>query len=82
MGHRRSRESRIEPPERVTLTLGEMTFEGGALAHDGGRTIFVECGLPGETVIAELDRERVGVFHGRTVEVLDASPDRVTPECM
>jgi 23S rRNA (uracil1939-C5)-methyltransferase len=82
MGRRRSRESRIEPPERVTLTLGEMTFEGGALAHDDGRTIFVECGLPGETVIVELDRERAGVFHGRVVEVLDASPDRVAPECV
>ncbi len=82
MGRRKSRESRIEPPERVTLTLGEMTFEGGALAHDGGRTIFVECGLPGETVIAELDSERAGVFHGRTVEVLNDSPDRVAPECV
>ena len=82
MGRRKSRESRIEPPERVTLTLGEMTFEGGALAHDDGRTIFVECGLPGETVIAELDRERAGVFHGRAVEVLAASPDRVAPECV
>lgn len=82
MSRRKSRESRIEPPERVTLTLGEMTFEGGALAHDDGRTIFVECGLLGETVIAELDRERAGVFHGRAVEVLDASPDRVVPQCV
>ena len=82
MGRRKSRQNRIEPPERVTLTLGEMTFEGGAIAHDDGRTIFVECGLPGETVIAELDRERAGVFHGRAVEVLDASPDRVEPECV
>ncbi len=82
MGRRKSRQNRIEPPERVTLTLGEMTFEGGAIAHDDGRTIFVECGLPGETVVAELDRERAGVFHGRAVEVLDASPDRVDPECV
>jgi 23S rRNA (uracil1939-C5)-methyltransferase len=82
MSRRKSRESRIEPPERVTLTLGEMTFEGGALAHDDGRTIFVECGLPGETVIAELDRERAGVFHGRVVEVMEASPDRVAPQCV
>jgi 23S rRNA (uracil1939-C5)-methyltransferase len=59
-----------------------MTFEGGTIAHDDGRTIFVECGLPGETVIAELDRERAGVFHGRAVEVLDASPDRVEPQCV
>lgn len=78
---RRSREKRIEPPERVTVTLGEMAFEGGAVAHDGGRTMFIELGIPGETVVAELERERAGVFHGRAVEVLEPSPDRVAPEC-
>jgi 23S rRNA (uracil1939-C5)-methyltransferase len=82
MSRRRNRQTRIDPPERVTLTLGEMAFEGGTVAHDDGRTIFVECGLPGETVVAELDRERAGVFHGRAVEVLEASPDRVEPACV
>ena len=82
MSRRRNRQTRIDPPERVKLTLGEMAFEGGTVAHHEGRTIFVECGLPGETVLAELDRERAGVFHGRAVEVLEASPDRVEPECV
>jgi 23S rRNA (uracil1939-C5)-methyltransferase len=82
MSRRRNRQARIDPPERVTVTLGEMAFEGGTVAHDDGRTIFIECGLPGETVVAELDRERAGVFHGRAVEVLEASPDRVTPACV
>ena len=78
---RKPREKRIEPPERVTVTLGEMAFEGGAIAHENGRTMFIECGIPGETVVAELERERAGVFHGRAVEVLDASPDRVHAAC-
>ncbi len=82
MSRRRNRQTRIDPPERVTLTLGEMAFEGGTVAHNDGRTIFVECGLPGETVVAELDRERAGVFHGRVLEVLEASPDRVEPACV
>jgi 23S rRNA (uracil1939-C5)-methyltransferase len=78
---RRTREKRIEPPERITLTLGEMAFEGGCVAHEDGRTMFIEYGLPGEKVVAELERERAGVFHGRAVEVLEASPDRVEPAC-
>ena len=78
---RRTREKRIEPPERVTITLGKMAFEGGTVAHDDGRTMFIEYGLPSETVIAELERERAGVFHGRVVEVLEASADRVEPAC-
>jgi hypothetical protein len=45
---RKRRETRIDPPERVTVTLGDMAFEGGCVAHDGDRTIFVDYGLPGE----------------------------------
>lgn len=78
---RRAREKRIDPPERVTVTLGEMAYEGGAVAHDGGRTLFIEYGIPGERVVAELERERAGVFHGRVVEVLQGSPDRIKPAC-
>ena len=78
---RKRRETRIDPPERVTVTLGDMAFEGGCVAHDGDRTIFVDYGLPGETVVAELYRERAGVYFGRAVEVLDPSPQRVDPAC-
>jgi 23S rRNA (uracil1939-C5)-methyltransferase len=78
---RKRRETRIEPPERVNVTLGDMAFEGGCIAHDGDRTIFVDYGLPGETVVAELYRERAGVYHGRVVEVVDPSPLRIAPAC-
>lgn len=78
---KRAREKRIEPPERVTVKLCDMAFEGGAVAHHEGRTLFIDYGIPGETVVAEIDRERAGVFFGRAVEVVDPSPDRVQPEC-
>lgn len=78
---RRARQTRIDPPERVTVTLRDMAFEGGTVAHDGERTIFVDYGLPGETAVVEIDRHRAGVFFGRVIEVLDPSPDRVDPPC-
>ena len=78
---RKPRENRIDPPERVTVTLADIAHEGGTVAHDNGRTIFVDYGITGETVVAELDRERAGVFFGRVVEVLDASPHRVAAPC-
>lgn len=78
---RGNRQKRIEPPERVRVSLGDMAFEGGAVAHDGDRVIFADYGLPGEDVIVELHTERAGVFMGRVVEVLKASPHRVDAPC-
>ena len=78
---RRNREKRIEPPERVAVTLCDMAFEGGTLAHDGERVIFADYGIPGEEAVVELHTERAGVFHGRVVEVLKPSPHRVEPPC-
>jgi 23S rRNA (uracil1939-C5)-methyltransferase len=78
---RRRRETRIEPPEVAKLTLEDMAYEGGCVAHDGERTVFVDYGLPGETVVAEIYRERAGVFFGRTVEVVKPSPRRVAAPC-
>jgi len=79
---RRKDESRLDPPERITLKLTDMAFEGGAVGHDdSGSTVFADYGLPGETVVVELQRHRAGVSLGRVVEVLSPSADRVTPPC-
>lgn len=78
---RRRRERRIDPPERVTLTIEEPAFEGGMLARDNGAVVFADYGIPGEKAVVELYRERAGVKLGRVVDVLEASPDRVEPRC-
>ncbi len=78
---RRDRRKRIDPPERVTVTLCDMAFEGGALARDGERVIFADYGIPGEEAVVELHTERAGVLLGRVVEVLKRSPRRVEAPC-
>jgi len=54
-----------------------MVHGGRALARDAqGEIVLVRGGLPGETVIADVER-RAGVRQGTVVEVLEASVDRV-----
>ena len=42
--------TRIDPPERVTATLGDAAFEGGTIAHNQDDVIFADYGIPGEKV--------------------------------
>lgn len=59
-----------------------MAAGGDALARDdAGRVVFVDGALPGERVLARLVDERRDYARGVTVDVLDASPDRVAPPC-
>ena len=76
------------PAELFELTLTTLTYGGDALGRlDDPRTgpvghaVFVPFGLPGERVRIRLTEEKRGFARGELVEVLDASPDRVTPRC-
>ncbi|MGJ7456384.1 23S rRNA (uracil(1939)-C(5))-methyltransferase RlmD [Halomonas sp. MA07-2] len=64
------------------ITIERLTHDGRGLAHDAlGKTLFVEGALPGERVEAavHLTRKRFDEAHVR--ELLEASPERVTPPC-
>ena len=54
---------------------------GEAMAHEGGRDVFVFGGIPGERVIAEVLRVRRKYVGARVVEVLEPSEQRVEPPC-
>ena len=59
-----------------------MAAGGDALARaEDGRVMFVEGALPGERVRVTIVEQRRDFLRGRTVEVVDASPDRVVPFC-
>lgn len=59
-----------------------MTAGGAALARDAdGRVVFVEGALPGERVHARVITAKKDFARAVTVDVLEASPDRVEPPC-
>ena len=78
---RRRREKRLDPPIRVELTLGELTLDGFVRAEYEGRSVFVDYGIPGERVIAELDIERADALFGRVVDVLQPDAERIDAPC-
>jgi 23S rRNA (uracil1939-C5)-methyltransferase len=67
--------------ERITLGLTSWGRLGEAMAHEGGRDVFVFGGIPGERVIAEVARVRRKYVGARVVEVLEPSEHRVEPPC-
>jgi 23S rRNA (uracil1939-C5)-methyltransferase len=63
------------------LHLTTITHGGAALGRHEGRAIFVPYALPGETVSVEIMQDKGRYAFARLVEVLEPSPNRVTPPC-
>jgi 23S rRNA (uracil1939-C5)-methyltransferase len=59
-----------------------MVAGGDAIARDpDGRVVFVTGALPGERVRAAVVRERKSHAMARVIEILEPSPDRLSPPC-
>jgi len=73
----------IEPAvgDRLELILEGMVSSGECAATWNGEVATVFGGIPGERVVAELVRKQRDHIAARVVEVLDASPHRITPKC-
>ena len=70
------------PEDVVELEVGAIAAGGGCVARGpDGRVIFVRHCLPGERVRARITSEASSYLRADAIEVLDASPDRVTPAC-
>ncbi len=71
----------LEEAERVELTVDAVAPGGHCVARVGGQVVFVRHALPGERVVAEVTELHRGFARADAVEILDASPDRVTAPC-
>jgi len=68
--------------EPIELVLGHPAAGGGFVARDdGGRVVFVRHGLPGERVRAVITEEHPRWARADAIEILEASPDRVSAPC-
>ncbi|MCL1930317.1 MAG: TRAM domain-containing protein, partial [Treponema sp.] len=54
---------------------------GAGLARIEGKTIFIEGGAPGETVLCRITTEHRSWTQAELVEIIEPSPERVRPAC-
>jgi 23S rRNA (uracil1939-C5)-methyltransferase len=59
----------------------KLVYGGDGLARLDGRVVLTPLVAPGERVRAASEKERSGLIHARTLEVIEPSPARVEPHC-
>jgi 23S rRNA (uracil1939-C5)-methyltransferase len=65
----------------VDLKIADIAFGGKGVARENGKAVFVPYTIEGETVSAEIVREKKQFAEAELVEVKGRSPHRVEPEC-
>ena len=78
MSRQKRRNKRPEPREVV---IESMSHEGRGIAHVNGKTVFVFGALQGETVLIQVQKTNRNFDQASTLEVLEASPQRIEPRC-
>jgi len=73
---------RLKPSAAIeTAEIESLDHEGRGVAHVGGKAVFVDGALPGESVRCQRTRRQRRYDEAVVVEVLRAAPERVTPRC-
>lgn len=65
----------------IRAQIESLTHEGHGVAHVEGKAVFIEGALPGETVLYRTLNRGKHYDLGRMLEIVQASPDRVTARC-
>ncbi len=65
----------------LNLEVEQLALGGKGLARHDGRVVFVDRGLPGDSIRARLTRVKRGWAEARLEEVVRPSPRRVDPPC-
>ena len=63
------------------MTVEKLVYGGDGLARLDGRVVLAPFVLPGERVRVQARREKPGLIHASTLEVLEPSANRVTAPC-
>jgi 23S rRNA (uracil1939-C5)-methyltransferase len=66
--------------ELLELDVHSLAFGGAGVARLNGYVVFVQDGLPGDRVRAEVQMAKRAYAQARVVEVLEPSPDRIAPQ--
>ena len=65
----------------VDLHIHDVAFGGKGVARENGKAVFVPYTIEGETVSAEILREKRQFSEAEVIDVKEKSPERVEPGC-
>src|SRR3954464_339901 len=66
--------------DQLELRVDSLAFGGNGVARtDGGYVVFVNGGVPGDLVRAEITKRKRAYAEARAVEILEPSPERIAP---
>ena len=71
----------MQTGQQVDLEITKVVYRGDGLARLDGLVFFVPGVVTGERVRAEVVRMRKNYVEARLLEVLEAAPERVAPDC-
>lgn len=73
--------SQKDAHDLIEVELFGMAHGGSAIGRGAGKTVFIPYTLPGERVKARVTGEKGRVLFAEGITLLEASADRVYPEC-
>ncbi|HTP14034.1 MAG TPA: 23S rRNA (uracil(1939)-C(5))-methyltransferase RlmD [Bacteroidota bacterium] len=73
---------RLKRGDEVELEISGSAFEGKSIARLNGLVIFVEGGVPGDTLTAKITRVKKNLVEAHLVRVVKPSPLRRDPRCV
>jgi len=71
----------LNPGDNFEITLGEINDAGDTVAEIDGAPVIVSGGLPGEIVIAEVQKKFPERIAAIVAQVLEPAAERIEPEC-
>jgi 23S rRNA (uracil1939-C5)-methyltransferase len=71
--------SRPARGDLLELTVQSLAFGGAGVARLNGYVVFVQDGIPGDRVRAEVQTAKRAYAQARAVEILEPSPERIAP---
>ncbi|NDI07777.1 MAG: TRAM domain-containing protein, partial [Actinobacteria bacterium] len=71
----------LQVGQRLTVDIEKIAHGGHFIARHEGAVIFIRHAIPGEKCRIEVTSTGSSFNRGEVLEVLERSPDRVTPPC-
>ncbi|HMK42923.1 MAG TPA: class I SAM-dependent RNA methyltransferase [Dissulfurispiraceae bacterium] len=81
MGSAIGKRGREDSSRLITVRAEKPVYGGVVIARYENQIVFLEGALPGEFIRARIIEERRDYLRARVVDILEASADRVPPDC-